>query len=388
MALVQWMRSCWVVACWGVLGVASAHATPETQEVSFASLEPGITVKAYWTPPPAGSAQAPAMVALHGCNGLPSDRSVLNYAQNRYIRILHDAGMGVLFVDSFGPRGESDICEQKPTERTITEANRRLDVLGALQWLATQAGIDAKKLGVVGWSHGGQTVLFTGDRSASMVANAVVKPTALVAFYPGCSTVEKQSSYATMAPLLVMSGELDNWTPAANCRTLTSRLIDAKQAVRYVQYPGSYHSFDGTGPVVERDNVGGTKSRKAMVGGNPEARAASAREMLEFLSREWAYPIDMAILDESVHAHTAPAPTAYAAITNVDRVPRLGEKTKAMYREWLEKPFPRAVALSDKGGFARGYGRTAMEYAITTCQKFGSPCRLYAVDDQVVWVSP
>jgi dienelactone hydrolase len=312
----------------------------------------------------------------------------LNYAQNRYIRILHDAGMGVLFVDSFGPRGATSICAQKPSARTLTEANRRLDVLGALQWLSTRAGIDAKKLGVVGWSHGGQTVLFTGDRSASMVAKAAVKPTALVAFYPGCSTVEKQSSYATVAPLLVMSGELDNWTPAANCRTLTSRLIDTKQAVRYVQYPGSYHAFDGTSPVAERANVGGTKSGKAMVGGNPEASAASAREMLEFLSREWAYPIDMAILDESVHAHPVPASTAHADLTEVDRVPRLGEKTKAMYREWLEKPFPRAIAISDRGGVARGYGRTAMEYAITTCQKFGSPCRLYAVDDQVVWVSP
>ncbi|QDL56021.1 hypothetical protein [Rhodoferax aquaticus] len=103
-------------------------------------------------------------------------------------------------------------------------------------------------------------------------------------------------------------------------------------AVRYGQYPGSYHAFDGMSPV--------------------------------------------------------PAPTAYAALTEVDRVPRLGETTKAMYREWLEKPFPRAVAVSDKGALARGYGRTAMEYAITTCQKFGSPCRLYAVDDQVVWVSP
>jgi dienelactone hydrolase len=370
-----------------VWGIVHASAGPLTREVSFASQETGVTLIAYWTPP-AGPARAPAVVALHGCGGLPQDRGTLNYAQNRYIRIFHDAGMGVLYLDSFGPRGVSSICEQKPNQRTLTEANRRLDVLAALQWLATQDGVDAGKLAVVGWSHGGQTVLATADRGADGVAQARVKPAALVAFYPGCNAFEKQWAYSVLAPLLVMSGELDNWTPAASCKSLTDRLSSAKQAVRYVQYPGSYHAFDSATPVVERDNVGGTKSGKAMVGGNPEARVASAREMLQFLSRELAFAVDLAVLDDTVHATPAPPPSGFSELANADALPRMSEKGKALYREWLDKPFPRAVALSDKGAIARGYGRTAMETAIKNCEKFGNPCRLYAVDDQVVWTSP
>ncbi|NBU72611.1 MAG: hypothetical protein EBS53_14410, partial [Bacteroidetes bacterium] len=90
---------------------------------------------------------------------------------------------------------------------------------------------------------------------------------------------------------------------AANCKAMTDRLAGAKQPVRYVQYPGSYHAFDSSTPVVERDNVGGTKSGKAMVGGNPEARVASAREMLQFLSRELAFPVDLAVLDDTNLVH-------------------------------------------------------------------------------------
>lgn len=364
-----------------------ASAAEPIQEVSFPSDETGIMLKAYWTPPEGGT-KAPAVAALHGCGGLPQDRGTLNHAQNRYIRIFHDAGVGVLYLDSFGPRGQTGICEQKPSQRTLTEANRRLDVSAALQWLARQPEVNAAQLAVVGWSHGAQTVLASADRSADAVAKAPVKPAALVAFYPGCNAFEKQRGYSVVAPLLVMSGELDNWTPAAPCKALTDRLSAALQPVRYVQYPGSYHAFDASTPVVERDNVGGTTSGKAMMGGNPEARAASAREMLQFLSQQWAFPVDLAVLDDTVHATPVPPASGFAALENADALPRMSDKGKALYREWLGKPFPRAVAVSAKGAIARGYGRTAMETAIKNCEKFDTPCRLYAVDDKVVWSAP
>lgn len=368
---------------------STAHVTaaPLTHEVGIASQEAGVFLRAYWTAP-AGQTKAPAVIALHGCSGLPQDRSTLNYAQNRYIRIFHDLGIGVLYLDSFGERGLTSICEQKPSERMLTEANRRQDVLAALQWLAAQTLVDADKLAVVGWSHGGQTVLAIADHRADGAPSAGIRPAALVAFYPGCSAFQKNQSYSLWAPLLIMSGELDNWTPASSCRSLTERLYSAKQPVNYVQYPGSYHAFDSNAPVVERDNVGGTKSGKAMVGGNPRARIASARDMVLFLSRELSFPVDLSVLDDTVHAAKVPSPSGFSLLTNVDSLPRITARGKALYREWLEKPFPRAVALSEKGAIARGYGRTAMETAIKNCEKFGNPCRLYAVDDQVVWPHP
>lgn len=358
-------------------------AAVQTVEVRFPSAEAGVELVAYWTPPGMEPGGAAAVVALHGCNGLPADRAQLAYPRSRYIKMLRDAGAGVLYVDSLGPRGQDSICAQKPAYRSIQESNRRQDVIAALQWLAQQPGVDARRLGVVGWSHGGQTVLAMGDASLDVVREAPVKPAALVAFYPGCTTVEKSFRYKLVSPLLVMSGELDNWTPAAPCRRWTRHLQTEGQAVRYVQYEGSYHAFDSTSPVTERDNVGGTASGKAMAGGNPAAREASALELMKFLSQHLGLPPP---LDGRTHAAAVPPPSHFAALADVAAVPRLGAKGRALYQEWLDKPYPRAVAISDKGALARGYGAHAMHDAVHNCEKlWGHPCRLYAVDDQVVW---
>lgn len=88
------------------------------------------------------------------------------------------------------------------------------------------------------------------------------------------------------------------------------------------------------------------------------------------------------------HAGTVPPTTQFAALEDVDAIPRISSSGRSLYREWLSKPFPRAVAISDKGALARGFGSDAMERAINTCQKFNNPCRLYAVDDQIVWAAP
>ena len=379
------------IAC-AVALVVRAHAAPleaiRTLEVSFPSAEPGVVLTAHWTAPPVTADGAPAIIALHGCDGLPTDRSRVGYPRNRYTKMLRDAGAGVLYVDSFGPRGEVSICAQKVSDRKIFDDNRRMDVAGALQWLAKQPGIDARRLGVLGWSHGGSTVLAVADATNDAVRQAAVKPAALVAFYPGCGAYDLMLRYDVVAPLLVMAGELDNWTPAAPCERLTRRLISRGQPVRYVQYPGSYHAFDGTSPVTERDNAGGTRFGKAMAGGNPEARAASAVEMLRFYEQYLGlHPAAESKLAE-VHASAVPAPTQFAALADVDRLPKVSENGKALYREWLTKPFPRAVAVSGQGALARGYGAQAIETAVRNCEKLGDPCRLYAVDDQVVWTSP
>lgn len=89
-----------------------------------------------------------------------------------------------------------------------------------------------------------------------------------------------------------------------------------------------------------------------------------------------------------VHGLPVPLATQFAKLTDVAAVPGVGETGRALYQEWLTKPFPRAVAISDKGAIARGYGSKGMETAIKNCEKFNNPCRLYAVDDQVVWTKP
>lgn len=93
-----------------------------------------------------------------------------------------------------------------------------------------------------------------------------------------------------------------------------------------------------------------------------------------------------AVAYPSKHDQPIPDATDFARLDDVDAVPRLSAKGKELYKEWLDKPFPRAVAISEKGAIARGYGRVGVTRAIENCEKFNNPCRLYAVDDLVVFV--
>ena len=80
----------------------------------------------------------------------------------------------------------------------------------------------------------------------------------------------------------------------------------------------------------------------------------------------------------------APAPSGFAAITDINAVP-VGSAGKAAYPKFLEMPVPRAFAVSSKGGFGIARGDYAAGRALGNCQRYGNPCKLYAVGDDVVY---
>jgi hypothetical protein len=77
---------------------------------------------------------------------------------------------------------------------------------------------------------------------------------------------------------------------------------------------------------------------------------------------------------------------AFAQIDDVGKVPQVGEDGREGYRRFLAGDSPRAFAISDKGRWVRVNAvRGAASLAIDRCQSYGGRCRLYAVDDAVVW---
>ncbi len=261
------------------------------QLVTFNSADGQLSIPAFWFPAsepdndPELPKLKPAIIGLHGCGGPLGADNTLSLHLARYAAYFNAEAYHFLVPNSFGPRGEKSICGTPSSRRTITEADRREDVFAAMAWLATQPDVDIKRVAVVGWSHGGQTVLSTMDYSDPFVAAQVRQPLAAVSFYPGCFNQMKNSQYKVKAPLLIMAGELDNWTPAKNCVTFYDRVKSSATApFELVVYPGSYHGFDSLSPVAERSGVGSTLSGKAMVGGNPQAMRASHQQLFEFLA--------------------------------------------------------------------------------------------------------
>jgi dienelactone hydrolase len=202
---------------------------------------------------------------------------------------LNAMGIHVLVTDSLTPRGEKELCTQRTGTRRVTQSERRRDALGALQWLAAQPGVDAARLGLLGWSNGGSTVLAATNRRHPEVAAAAVQPSLAVAYYPGCES-ELARGYVATAPLLMLLGELDDWTPAAPCKALAAKADPALGPVPVLEaYAAAYHGFDGRAPVRLRADVpnGVHPGQGVHVGAEPVARSAAAERLRQFLQVTW-----------------------------------------------------------------------------------------------------
>jgi dienelactone hydrolase len=79
--------------------------------------------------------------------------------------------------------------------------------------------------------------------------------------------------------------------------------------------------------------------------------------------------------------------TDFAKLDDVDAVPFLGEHGREAYRDYLAKMTPRAFAVSANGVWCWAEeGEDPDSRALATCEKKGGrACRLYSVDEQVVW---
>jgi dienelactone hydrolase len=79
-----------------------------------------------------------------------------------------------------------------------------------------------------------------------------------------------------------------------------------------------------------------------------------------------------------------PKPSGFAAIDDIAKLPNAAER-ETSYRKFLEGKAPRAYAVSAKSAWGYAHGDWAMGRAIGACQRRGATCKLYAVDDDVVW---
>ena len=292
--MARHLRRALAGALWACAAVAGAQAAHGVRAVQVPSLDaPGSTavlLPGHWFAA-AVTGPAPAMLLMHGCGGQFDGRGRLAARYTELATRLNALGIHVLVTDSFTPRGETELCTQPLSQRRVTQLQRRRDALGTLQWLAAQPGVDRLRLGLLGWSNGGSTVLAALNRRHPEVAAATVQPSLAVAFYPGCEA-ELQRGFEPTAPLLMLLGELDDWTPAAPCKALShgAHTSPTGAAVQWESYAGAYHGFDGIAPLrLRRDVPGGVHpGRGVHVGAEPAARAAAVLRLEQFLQDTWS----------------------------------------------------------------------------------------------------
>lgn len=244
------------------------------------------------------------------------------------------------------------------------------DLQGTLEYLQSQNWVDKNRIIVAGQSYGGLATMALGTRNVQGVRGLINFAGGLKIHGGGCrwdaSLVNAFAEFGgkTTLPSIWFYGENDQHFGPDLAVQMRDAYVAAGGRARLVAY-GPFKS-DAHGMVGSRDGV-----------------PVWWPETERFL-KELGMPTDEVI---ALPTDMQMAATNYAAVENVDAVPFLRDSGRQQYREFLNKPLPRAFAISSSGAWSWAEdGDDPRSQVLAECQKTSPvPCKLYAVDNAVVW---
>lgn len=190
---------------------------------------------------PANEAKTPAVLILHGSGGVDGRGAY-------YAKALQDAGIATLEITMFTPGGRP---------RAGTKASMPF-AAAALKWLAARPDIDARRLGVLGFSWGGtMTVLMSSEFVQEWLGKDVPKPVAFAPLYPTCANIARilknranvyyeAEQRMSATPMLIQVGTKDDYeVDEHGCDALVASWPPAaREATTIRYYEGATHGFD------------------------------------------------------------------------------------------------------------------------------------------------
>ena len=184
---------------------------------------------------PKGAGPFPAAVLAHGCEG---NRNV----EPAWGPFLRQSGYATFNIDSLNGRSLKEVCTQPGA---LSPQQRLPDIYGALRLLAANPKIDAKRVALMGFSHGGIVTMLASTTWSKENFAPAGQPSfrAFFPFYPYCNTIFPERDRVS-APVRIHTGAADDWTPAKPCGDLGASLKAAGQDISISVYPDAYHLFD------------------------------------------------------------------------------------------------------------------------------------------------
>lgn len=234
---------------------------------------------------PEGSGPFPAIVALHGCDGLRERNGDIRKPVADWGQLLAAAGFVVVLPDSYGSRGLPGQCSIK-APRIRPDRERVADARAARDWLQQQDFVRKDRIGLLGWANGGIAALWAVRPSLEPDDDRPDFRSA-AALYPGCRRLG-DTAWSTRVPTLILIGALDNWTPARHCEDMVKGARGRSAQAVIVKYKGAHHAFDHDDlPVKQRRNVAFAPDPggRVTVGTNKDARADALKRVRRWLSR-------------------------------------------------------------------------------------------------------
>ena len=182
-----------------------------------------------------GSGRLPLVILVHGSGGIEENAAV-------WERLFASIGISTFAIDSFSGRGiVSTVADQSQLGRL----NMILDLYRSVAILAAHPQVDPNRIAVMGFSRGGQAVLYaTLKRFQKMWNPSGIDPAAYIALYAPCITTYIGDTEVTDHPIRIFHGRSDDWVKIAPCRAYFKRLRATSKNVEMTEYRNTWHAFD------------------------------------------------------------------------------------------------------------------------------------------------
>ena len=318
---------------------------------------------------PSGTGPFPLLVMNHGKQ--PGDprlqpRDRFYYMSREFVR----RGYAVMVPMRTGFSRSGGQYSDHGCNMTANGNLQAMDLRATIKYARSQGWIDGSRIIVAGQSYGGLATLAAG-------AGALPGVRGLLNFAGGLRADDGSCQWkAALAGAFADYGSRSSlpslWFYGANDsyfnHELVTRLHQAyvgaggnAQLVAYAAFKNDAHAMVG--------------SRDGFAVWWPQA---------ERFLRQLGMPTEevVAIAEDAVVPRSD-----FAALHDIDSVPFLHERGRAAYRAFLAKSTPRAFAVSPSGAWSWAEeGEDTVGRVLSACQANSKqPCKLYAVDDYVVW---
>jgi len=187
--------------------------------------------------PGPGSDRLAAVILLHGSGG-PGVR------ERDWSQQLNAMGVVAFMVNSFSGRGIASTVNDQDQLGRLAMA---IDAYRALELLSKHPRIDPARIALMGFSRGGQGVLYSGLKRLYRMHGPAggVEFAAYITFYANCGTRYVDDHDITDKPVRMFHGSADDYVPVAPCRSYVERLRANGKDVTLTEYAGAHHVFDG-----------------------------------------------------------------------------------------------------------------------------------------------
>jgi dienelactone hydrolase len=251
------------------------------------------------------------------------------------------------------------------------------DVKAVLDYVTAQPWADKQHIVVAGQSHGGWTTLAFGALNYPGVRGLInfaggLRNTDCPAWERGLAVGAADYAKTTRVPGLWFYGDNDSFFNVPTYQAMYAGYTAAGGKARLVEF-GTFgndaHSLFGSSA--------GAKIWQPVVS-----------DYLNAVGMPSA-PIDQYARYATLTLTPVPPETDFAPLADEAKVPFVKDTGREGYKTYLGKLVPRAFAIAPSGswGWADG-GEDPLKRALENCNKFAKGlCKLYSVDNAVVWKS-